>query len=150
MIIPALADTTKKIELWGEFIYDWNENLFADSVKTVIINWPQETKEEQIIGGNILGSVKYDGKESLKIEAHNINSDSYYLTNVESNKFKLSNLPVGLYKLWGFEVLNTQNSEVYFSGLWAPYHRAARFAIYSDTIDIRARWDVEGINIDFK
>ena len=81
----------------------------------------------------------------------------YYITGpnnfsylVENNKFKLSNLPAGLYKLWGFEVLNTQNPDVYFSGLWTPYHRAARFATYSDTIDVRARWDVEDINIYFK
>jgi len=55
-----------------------------------------------------------------------------------------------LYELWGFEVFNTLDPDVYFSGLWAPYHRAAQFAIYPDTIDVRVRWDVEGIIINFE
>jgi len=152
VIIPTLPDTIRKIELWGTLIQDWNENSFADSVKIVTIVPPneKETEEEKMIGGNILGSIEYDGKKPVKIEAHNINNDSYYLTDVKNKQFKLSNLHPGLYELWGFEVLNTLNPDVYFSGLWQPYHRAARFAAFTDTIDVRARWDVEGVNIDFE
>ena len=64
--------------------------------------------------------------------------------------FQLLNLASGLYELLGFEVLNTLNPNIYFSGLWEPYRRAARFTMYPDTIDVRARWDVEGIIIDFE
>ena len=63
---------------------------------------------------------------------------------------KLSNLVSGLYEIWAFEVLNTRDPDVYFSGNWNPYQRAAQFAIYPDTIDVRVRWDVEDIIIDFK
>ncbi len=152
VIIPTLADTIRKIELWGTLIQDWNENLFADSVKilSIALYNEKEAEEEKMIGGNILGSIEYDGKEPIKIEAHNINNDLYYFTDVKNKQFKLSNLHPGLYELWGFEVLNTLNSDVYFSGLWQPYHRAARFATYTDTIEVRARWDVEGIKIDFE
>jgi len=152
VIIPTLADSIRKIELWGTLIQDWNENSFADSMKTVSIIPPdvRKNEEEKTVGGNILGSIVYKGKEPVKIEAHNIDNDSYYFSDVKNKQFKLSNLHPGLYELWGFEVLNTLNPEVYFSGLWQPYHRAARFAAYTDTIDVRARWDVEGINIDFE
>ena len=87
---------------------------------------------------------------SLKIEAQNINNNSYYYSNVEDKKFQLTNIPPGLYELWGFEILNILSPDIYFSGLWQPYYRAARFTIYSDTIDVRARWDVEDIIIDFE
>ena len=42
------------------------------------------------------------------------------------------------------------NLETYFSGMLEPFQRAARFSHYPDTIDVRARWDVEGIIINFE
>ena len=77
-------------------------------------------------------------------------SDSSYFIGAVSNQFKFSNLSSGLYKLWGFEILNSKNPDIYFSGLWDPYQRAARFSTHTDTIDVRARWDIEGIMIDFE
>ena len=38
------------------------------------------------------------------------------------------------------------NSEIYFSGMWNPYNAAAIFGIYSDTLDVRSRWDLEDVN----
>ena len=68
---------------------------------------------------------------------------------MENNKYNLSNLASGLYEIWGFEVLNTLDPDVYFSGTWNPYRRAAQFAMYPDTVEVRARWDIEGINLNF-
>jgi hypothetical protein len=150
VIISTLEDTIRTIKLWGKYIKDWNDNIFSDSVKTVPILHNKNIEEKKIIGGNILGTIRYSGKEALKIEAQNINNNSYYYSNVEDKKFQLTNIPPGLYELWGFEILNILSPDIYFSGLWQPYQRAARFAKYSDTIDVRSRWDVEGVNIDFE
>ena len=148
LIIPNLADSINKIQLLGEYIQDLAGNTFSDSVKTV--NIQRKQVDEHIIGGDILGYVNYDGKQPVKVKAHKIGSELYYIADVVNQKFNLSNLPSGLYELWGFEVFNTLDPDIYFSGLWAPYHRAAQFAIYPDTIDVRVRWDVEGIIINFK
>jgi len=150
VILPNLADTIDNIDIWGTSIHDSNGNYFTDSLKTVIISRPQIPENKKIIGGNILGLVEYDGNKPLKIEAQNIMNNAYYLTDVVNKQFKFSNLPSGLYALWGFELLNTQNPDIYFSGIWKPYQRAARFEHYADTIDVRARWDIEGIIIDFE
>ena len=150
VIIPNLVDTVYNIQIGGASIHDFNGNYFSDSLKTVQINQPQKTEEEKMIGGNILGLVEYNGKETLKIKAYNINNGSLYFTDVINKKFKFSNLPSGLYTLWGFELLNFQNPNIYFSGLWQPYRRAARFQHYVDTVDVRARWDIEGIIINFE
>jgi hypothetical protein len=149
VILPNLADTIHNIYIWGASIHDSNGNYFIDSVKTVRISRPQNTENKKIIGGNILGLVEYDGNKPIKIEAHNIKNNSYYFADVINKKFKFSNLPSGLYELWGFELLNYQNPDIYFSGLWQPYQRAARFEHYVDTVDVRARWDIEGILIKF-
>ena len=69
---------------------------------------------------------------------------------IEKNEFKFKNLEAGNYTLWAFEAINNLNPLIYFSGTWEPYHRAARFTSYLDTIDVRSRWDIEGIIIDFE
>ncbi len=147
--ILNLPDSINKIQILGDQIQDWAGNHFADSSKTVRITRDSK-KEELIIGGNIRGFVNYDDKYPLKIIAHQIVSDSYYFADVNNHKFEFINLSSGLYELWGFEALNTLDENVYHSGLWDPYHRAAKFAFYPDTIDVRARWDVEGVNINFE
>ena len=146
--IPTLVDSINKIQIFGEYIHDRAGNLFTDSIKTVAI--PKKQKEKIIIGGNIIGTVNYYDKQPIKVKAHKIGSESYYIADVVNQQFNLSNLPSGLYEIWGFEVLNTLDPDVYFSGLWAPYQHAAQFAMYPDTIDVRLRWDIEGIIIDFK
>ena len=149
VILPNLADSITRIKLLGDYIQDWNGNMMADSVKKVSI--VQSEKEEKIIvGGNILGTVKYAGREPLMVEARDIKNDKVYITQVEKRKFKLENLQAGMYKLWAFESLHAVNPETYFSGTWTPYSRAARFALYPDSVDVRARWDVEGIVIDLE
>jgi len=103
-----------------------------------------------MIGGNILGIVKYAGIEHIVVEARNIINNEIYTAQVEKQKFKLENLQAGMYKLWAFEALHTTDPSIYFSGIWAPYDRAARFVLYPDSVDVRARWDIEDIIIDFE
>ena len=149
VILPNLADSITHIKLLGDYIQDWNGNMMADSVKKVSI--VQSEKEEKIIvGGNILGTVKYAGREPLMVEARDINNDRVYTTQVEKRKFKLENLQAGMYKLWAFESLHATSPETYFSGTWTPYSRAAQFVVHHDSVDVRARWDVEGIVIELE
>ena len=94
--------------------------------------------------------MNYNDAQPIKVKAHKIGSELYYIADVVNQEFNISNLSSGLYELWGFEVLNTLNPDVYFSGIWNPYHRAAQFALYPDTVEVRARWNIEGININFE
>ena len=149
IIIPNIPDTVKKIQILGEHIQDWAGNIFPDSLKILRITRP-EIEDELKNGGNIMGFVNYDDNYPIKIEAQKIGSNSKYFVNVNNKKYKFSNLSSGLYKLWGFEEINNLDGEVYNSGIWSPYQRAARFTFYPDTIDVRARWDVEGVNINFE
>jgi hypothetical protein len=149
VILPNLADSITHIKLLGDYIQDWHGNMMADSVKKFYIKQPKK-EEEIIVGGNILGTVKYAGREPLMVEAHDIKNDKVYITQVKKRKFKLENLQAGMYKLWAFESLHAVNPETYFSGTWTPYSRASRFVLYPDSVDVRARWDVEGIVIDLE
>ena len=66
VILPNLVDTIDHIELWRTSITDWEGNLFTDSVKTVKIKRTHNIEEKNIIGGNILGFIEYDGKEYIQ------------------------------------------------------------------------------------
>ena len=91
----------------------------------------------------------YNVDYTIKVEGLNIDYIKTYITKVINNKFGMINLTSGLYKIWAFEGINSMNRDIYHSGSLNPFHRSARFAFYSDTIDVRARWDIENINIKF-
>ena len=55
-----------------------------------------------------------------------------------------------LYGVGAYEILNFKNDSIYFSGILNPYQRAAKFSIYPEHIDVRARWETEGIKIRFE
>lgn len=149
VILPNLADTISHIKILGNYIKDLRGNMMPDSMKQIFIE-RSEKEEEIMIGGNILGIVKYAGREHIVVEARNIINNEIYTAQVEKQKFKLENLQAGVYKLWAFEALHTTDPSIYFSGIWAPYDRAARFVLYPDSVDVRARWDIEDIIIDFE
>ena len=66
----------------------------------------------------------------------------------EPGKFKFDRLPEGRYTLSAFR--DRDSSHSYSSGRPFPFVPSERFAVYSDTVKVRARWGVEGINVVFK
>ena len=39
--------------------------------------------------------------------------------------------------------------EVYYSGTWNPFNKAAKIVQYQDIIDIRAHWEVSGVEVHY-
>lgn len=64
------------------------------------------------------------------------------------NAFALRNLVEGQYLLRAFRDRN--GSGVYDAGRPVPFIPAERFAVYPDTLKLRARWPLEGVNIELK
>ena len=143
-----MTNSINEIKIIGSEITDWSQNVFTDSIKILSII-RNKNEDENIIGGSIFGNVVYDGDYPIKVEAKNINSTETYIATAINNKFEIINLQPGLYTLWAFEGINHMNRDIYHSGTLKPFHRSAKFSFYSDTIDVRARWDIENININF-
>ena len=59
-------------------------------------------------------------------------------------------LEPGMYYVYAYEILNKINEEEYFSGMWNPYNRAARFSDIVGPIELRSGWDIEDISIKIK
>ena len=146
--IPVTKNGNEKIKILGNYLTDINGNSMIDSIKYISFN-ENIIENNEIIGGNIIGSIIYSGEETIILEAQNTITKAVHTVYANGENFKLNNLEAGIYKLWAFEALHDINDFTYFSGIWEPYHHAARFTIYPDSIDVRARWDIKGIEIKF-
>jgi len=98
-----------------------------------------------------LGSIEGELSDSTGSHAVIVSSKSTNLTPariVESRlqrpgKFVIHQLPEGFYSIEAFEDVNGDGQ--YNAGLPYPYKNSARFAVYPDTVKVRARWSVEGV-----
>jgi hypothetical protein len=70
------------------------------------------------------------------------------ITTQRGKKFLFSQLDQGEYRLKAFQ--DDYNNGVYYSGKPFPYIPSERFAVFPDSIKVRARWPVEGVRIKFR
>lgn len=136
-----------KVRFWGSHIMDLYNNQFQDSLVEINVTEKILPEIETISGGNVKGTITYTSMNEVVVEAESITSSESKFVISKDGNFELKNLEPGKYIVKAFENKNNLNSEVYFSGIWDPYNTAATFAIYADTLDVRSRWDIEGVNI---
>lgn len=107
--------------------------------------------DSDIQGGSVYGSIIYDGEYSIIVKATEINSDTQYFSfSNNNNQFSITNMQPGFYTFSAFEFLGGYDSTQYFSGLWEPVSRAAKFSIYPENLEIRKHWDIKDMIIDIK
>ena len=104
-----------------------------------------------IQGGSVYGSIIYSGEYSIIVKATDINSDTNYFSfGDDDNQFSIQNMQPGFYKFSAFEFLGGYDSTQYFSGLWEPVSRAAKFTNYPNNLEIRKHWDIKDMIIEIK
>jgi len=144
--IPIIDHYNSKIHIDNFSINDLssNKNTLLDTLIT--INYSENYSDKKI-GGNIFGKVIYEGKNEVIVEAIDIkNGDKFRVPIDKYGDFRFYNLDVSKYQLWAYENINFIN-ESYFNGTLEPLKYAARFGYYDDIVEIRARWDMEGLRI---
>ena len=100
-------------------------------------------------GGNIYGEIEYSGTHPIIIKAESINlENTYYEYMNQNNEFNFLNIKPSLYNFIAYEILGDYDSTQYFSGLWEPFQRAAKFGIYSDTLEVRNNWDIKNMLLE--
>jgi len=146
-------DSINYIKLFQDNIKDINNNILLDSITIISINdltKNENTSLDNLKTGSIMGTVDYYGNVPIILNAKNIENNLNFFAMVQNNKYEFNSLPSGKYILWGYESLNILDSTRYFSGIWNPYQRSSKFIIYPDTIEVRARWTIDELNMDFK
>ena len=98
--------------------------------------------------GSLKGKINYNGAMDIVIKLiDNDTKEEYFISTSDSN-FLFKKVPQGKYLLESYEKKHSDN-EIYYSGVWEPFEKAAQIVIYPDLIDIRAHWEVQGIEIDY-
>ena len=135
-------DTTKIIKIKNNDITDMINNTLLDSV--IVINTSSVAKEDSYIGGNIYGEIIYSGIKNVIVELYNETNQYKFFT--EDDFFHFINIKPGHYNLWAYENINKKQPS-YFNGSLKPLKNCAKFFIYKDDIEVRSKWDIEGIKI---
>jgi hypothetical protein len=121
----------------------------ADS--TVVVRF--ETVDREVysaIGGVVLDS-RDDARGAIYITAVNVTLKpprSYRERIEKPGPFSFSPVHEGQYLLSAFRDRN--GNGVYDGGSVFPFHPSERFAVYGDTLKVRARWPLEGVMIELK
>ena len=64
-----------------------------------------------------------------------------------SGQFKFNNVSPGKYSIWAYEHINPV-TDYYYNGSLEPIKLGARFGLYNGQIEVRANWDIEGIDFN--
>ena len=134
-------DNIETIKIKNEHITDMVNNTLID---TIILNNSLLDENDIFAGGSIYGDIIYSGIKEIIIELYN-ESEQYKFFNANDN-FYFINVKPGIYNLWAYEDINKKQSN-YFNGTLNPLQSSAKFSIYNEKIEVRSKWDIEGIKI---
>ena len=140
--IDNLDDSTKIIKVINNKITDMMNNAFLDT--SIIINNFSSSEENIFVGGNVYGEIIYSGVKDIVVELYN-EKEKYKFVTANKNFFFIDVKP-GIYNLWAYEDIN-KKSPNYFNGALVPFKNSAKFFIYNESIEVRSKWDMEGIKI---
>ncbi len=137
----------------GREITDEAGNAMTDSLIsfTLVYNSPKPT-------GSIRGAiVGFPGRVVVEVlDAATARRVAYTVTDSTSlsggdgqKNYVLADVPPGFYTIFGHEQVGAYPVP-YYSGRWEPYKRAARFSFYPEVVEVRPRWEYDGIDINFK
>ena len=124
--------------------YSDTKNILIDNKLNLLSGLEKPTEN----GGDISGSINYNGDNKIIVELKNIvsNEDNRLLIDI-SGKFKFENMAPGKYSIWAYEHINSV-TDYYYNGSLKPLKLGARFGLYSGQIEVRANWDIEGIDFN--
>lgn len=142
-----------RITFSGREITDEAGNAMTDSLLsfTLVYNPPRATGS---IRGTIIG---FSGRVVVEVRnaatgqrvAYTVTDSAGLSGGNGQMSYVLADVLPGFYTIFGHEQMGARPVP-YYSGRWEPYQRAARFNSYPEVIEVRPRWEVDGIDINFR
>ncbi|MBL1214523.1 MAG: hypothetical protein HND52_14305 [Ignavibacteriae bacterium] len=129
-------DLTKIVDIAG------NRGDSTETIKVYSINELDFTG----VSGSVLADQNYD---NLKVVLESVGTGSkVYNADVDSvNNFKINRVVPGKYLIWSYDDKDSSGSYSY--GNIFPFEESEKFAYYPDTLNLRARWPVGDVFINF-
>ncbi|MBI3193531.1 MAG: Ig-like domain-containing protein [Ignavibacteriae bacterium] len=145
---PLTFGMPYSFHVYLDSVIDVTGNLYPDSVRVFKFQVIDKDKLGTI-SGTVLNELPNDSSE-IFLSALPLSTDlrKRQLVVRKSGSFLFDNLEEGKYVLSVF--VDSDGNEAYTHGTLIPFQLSERFMFYSDTLKVRARWSVEGVNIRVK
>ena len=138
------------------FLTNLEKEIFLESnidtikVDSIEISKNTENSKDQVYDkkGSLKGTVNYEGDYDVVVRLSSISDSLNYHTIAKSGSFEFKSVRAGKYALDSYE-LKADDPKNYYSGIWFPFEKSARFVIYPNEIEIRSRWLIEGIEVNY-
>ncbi len=127
----------------GAGITDYAGNTVADSLLSITLAFEARPAAGQL-RGTVLGVSGSVVVGALTRENH----QRVASTVTDSARYFLDGLAPGFYHIFAHQQIGP-DALSYYSGRWEPYQGAAPFGEYFEPVEVRARWEVDGIDINF-
>jgi Bacterial Ig-like domain len=120
----------------------WHDSLYTLRFQTL------DSRLLGTIEGTLAGS---SGGHGVVVSARTTDQTpqrSFEIRVDKPGKFLIDQLPEGRYRIDAFEDLDGDGR--FRAGLPHPFVPSAPFTVYPDTVKVRARWSVEGVQVKFR
>ncbi len=125
------------------FTLVYNPPKATGSIRGAIVGFPGRVVVE-VLDAATARRVAYTVTDSTSLSG-----PSTQLRTSGQTNYVLEDVPPGFYTIFGHEQVGAYPVP-YYSGRWKPYKRAARFSFYPEVVEVRPRWEYDGIDINFK
>ena len=150
MTKPLDFGTWYQIRIVLDSIIDLQGNRLKDS--TLILRFQTlDLRKTGNIDGTVVDAMGDEGRGDVYVTASRIDATMPREKTIRlqsPGRFRMEQLIEGKYLLSAFR--DGDGNGAYSYGEPYPFRPAERFAVYSDTVKVRARWDVEGVLLNFK
>lgn len=99
------------------------------------------------VSGKIVEDSSDNNSLVLELKPIDKNDEKFRLIIKKNQAFNFKRVLPGKYKLWGF--IDEDSNKIYSYGHIFPFEHSERFVFYPDTLNLRARWPVGDIFLNF-
>ncbi len=147
---PLRSKSWYTIRVAMDSVKDFSENGYRDSVRVIRFQ-TIDLRTTGTIEGTAVDSASGNNSGEIFVTARRLTTTPPAENTIrlkKPGKFVFDQLPEGLYTVRAFE--DRDSSQSYTFGQTFPFRAAERFAVFPDTIKVRARWGVQGIVLRFR
>ena len=147
---PLMSKAWYEVRIILDSLRDRWGNEYTDS--TFVLRFETlDLRTTGVIEGAVVDEQEQRGEGAVYISASSIDVKPKWEKTIRlesTGTFTVEQLVEGKYVIKGFR--DADGSGSYSYGLPFPFVPAERFAVYTDTVKVRARWGIEGVLLKFK
>lgn len=145
---PLLTKAWYAIQVVMDSARDFSGNKYRDSVCITRFE-TIDLKTTGVVEGEVRDPDTLRGLGEIVLTLSRISGGTSRTLRLPApGPFRVEQLPEGLYTLDAYR--DADSSRTYTFGKPFPFLPSERFVVYPDTVKVRARWEVEGVSINFQ